>query len=181
VGDKALFKKQTPDRWISLSAAAIALCALLFSFYQGYLVRDHNRKSVRPLIVIGGLHDEKGSGFRIGNEGLGPGIIQWFEVTVNGKPVKNWMEFYEAVGLPGTFSARYLNPTQATVIRPGRSEDLFWVSPGPADNTLRTTKAVITMRLCYCSIYDECWLASGGLHTPPYQTCPVKPAVTFLK
>ena len=37
----------------------------------------------------------------------------------------------------------------------------------------------MTMRLCYCSVFDECWLSDlRALNPEPVATCPV-PAVPF--
>ena len=168
-----------PDRWISLSAVIIAGCAFFFSFYQGCTIREHNRLSVRPLVMISGAVNERGSGWKLSNAGLGPAIVRWIEVTVNGRPVKNWKEFGKEVGLPESFEFRYWYPARATVIPPQHSGELFWVPPGPADDALRSTTAKITIRMCYCSIYDESWLASGGPNVPPWRPCPPEPEVRF--
>ena len=157
----------------------VALCALMLSIFQGYATRKHARLSVRPLVTISGAVNEHGSGWKLGNTGLGPGLVRWFEVTVDGKPVHNWLEFGQAVGLPEGFQFRYWVPSRATTIPPQEPKEFFWVQPGPADQALRSTQAKVTMRMCYCSLYEECWLATGGPNVPPYQPCPDPPEVVF--
>jgi hypothetical protein len=146
---------------------------------EGYANRKHARLSVRPLVTISGTYNENGSGWKLGNEGFGPALVRWFEVTVDGSPVQNWREFIKAVGLPKDTFFRYWVPQRATSFSPQEPRELFWVAPGPADKALRSTQAKITMRMCYCSLYDECWLATGGPNVPPYQSCPETPPVSF--
>jgi hypothetical protein len=171
--------KWSPDSWIALSAMIVALCALILSVIEGRATRKHARLSVRPLVTISGTVNEHGSGWKLGNAGLGPALVRWFEVSVDGRPVRNWLEFEEAVGLPQGTQFRYWVPQRATAFPPQEPRELFWVMPGPADQALRTTKAKITMRMCYCSMYEECWLATGGPNIPPYQSCPEEPSVLF--
>jgi len=167
------------DRRIAFSAMLIALCAVIISIYEGYSNRKHARLSVRPLVTISGAVNENGSGWKLGNAGLGPALVRWFEVSVDGRPVRNWLEFGQAVGLPPAVQYRYWVPQRATAFPPQEPRELFWVQPGPADQVLRSTQAKITMRMCYCSMYDECWLATGGPNVQPYQSCPELPTVVF--
>lgn len=124
--------------------------------------------------------NEHGSGWKLGNAGLGPALVRWFEVTVNGRPVRDWIEFGKAVGLPSNYEFKYWIPGRSTAIPPQEPRELFWVVPGPANDALRGTKAEVTIRICYCSIYDECWLASGGPNVPAYLPCPDPPATAFV-
>jgi hypothetical protein len=171
--------KWSADRWIAFSAMVVALCALILSVMAGYATRKHARLSVRPLVTISGTVNEHGSGWSLGNAGLGPALVRWFEVTVDGRAVRNWQEFVQAVGLPQAVQFRYWVPQRATAFPPQAPRELFWVQPGPADQALRSTKAKITIHMCYCSFYEECWLATGGPNVPPYQPCPEAPAVVF--
>jgi len=83
------------ETWVSLAAAFIALCALFLSVYEGCSNRRHNRISVKPLIVLDSGINESGSGFRIENSGLGPALIKWFSVEVDGKQIPHWKGFVD--------------------------------------------------------------------------------------
>jgi len=174
-------KNWDADKWISLSAMIVALCALIFSIWQGILTRNHYKILVRPLVTISGALNESGSGWKMGNSGLGPAIVKWFKVTVDGEPIKNWRDFSKVLNLPDpyTFDFHYWVPSSATVIQPQEHKNLFWVAPGPADKMLRTNKNKVVIHLCYCSLYGECWLTSAGKDTPPYQPCCELPEVKF--
>lgn len=71
---------------ISISSAVIALCALGVSIWQGILTRQHQRKSVTPLISLShnALNYETIE-ICIQNNGLGPAIITNYAISINGK------------------------------------------------------------------------------------------------
>lgn len=78
--------------WVGDNVAAIiAVCALGFTAYQTYTTRRHNRLMVRPkLDLIGNrvLGSDRGKiSLSIMNNGLGPAIIEAFDVTVDGKAI----------------------------------------------------------------------------------------------
>jgi hypothetical protein len=157
VNERKKFKWST-DNWISLSAVFIALCALFLSIYEGCSNRKHNRLSVKPLILLDSGLDETGSGFRIRNSGLGPALIKWFSVEIDEKTIPHWKAFMEELGLPSSGFYSYMNPSNKTVFLPGQKEFLFWAT-GEKDKALRKIKRRITMKVCYCSLYEECWQA----------------------
>ena len=171
--------KWSADRWIALSAIVVAACSLALSIWQGILARQHNRLSVRPIVIVSGMHNEKGSGWVLGNAGLGPALVKWFEVTVDEKPMRHWREFGEEIGLPPDFRYSYWVPAPATVIPPQEPKNLFWVFPGENDSILRNNKKRIRMRLCYGSVYGESWLATGNPNAPPFMPCGEEPKVRF--
>jgi len=71
------------------SAEIIAVCALIFTVYQAYLSRKHNRMSVTPkLTVIAERNSENGIGtlhIKLFNNGLGPAIINKFDFEADNK------------------------------------------------------------------------------------------------
>ena len=77
--------------WIGANAAAIiALCALFVATYQVVATRRHNRLSVRPHIEVtpNRTLDTLGRfAVTLRNNGLGPAIIESYEVTLDDKPI----------------------------------------------------------------------------------------------
>lgn len=66
-------------------AIAISLLALLATFYQLYLQRVHNEKSLRPIAQIGIMDRDKVLHVHIENNGVGPLIIEKLTFFKNGK------------------------------------------------------------------------------------------------
>lgn len=72
---------------IALASAVVAGCALGVTFWQGYLMRQHNRLSVRPMLTTMERYEIKNNlgyvSFELSNCGIGPAIIKNF-VLLNG-------------------------------------------------------------------------------------------------
>lgn len=75
---------------LSICSIIIALCALFATIYQSYIQRDHNRRSVVPLLSIKMMNSfdaDKGKEYYISivNNGFGPAIIYAIDVKVKDK------------------------------------------------------------------------------------------------
>lgn len=166
-----------PERWISFSAALISLSALLLAFYTAYLNRDYLRRSQHPEMLTAFYYNQTGSGFRWGNIGLGPARIEWFQILVDDQPHKNWSEKLVRLGLRGETYSFFV---PASVSTPGSMTQIFWLQPGTADEKLRAQYTRIALKTCYCSIFDECWIAQNRAPGPrKVPTCQPFPKVRF--
>jgi hypothetical protein len=65
----------------------VAICALVLTLYQIHATRRHNRLSVRPHIRFGWTAGSSGDGIWIKNDGLGPALIEEFELRIKGNVV----------------------------------------------------------------------------------------------
>src|SRR5262245_55859207 len=149
--------------WFSANWAGVvvAFIALLTSIYSGYETRRHARLSVRPHISLGFYANDKGAGWARTISGLGPAIINAFEVTVDGKPVQTWDAVLVAFGIdPRGTTGRLAIPTPGTYLLPSAdgTGPLFWLESPPAARAALVKNANrVQIRLAYCSLYDECW------------------------
>jgi hypothetical protein len=84
---------------LPILSTIIALCALGLSFYGGYETRQHNRLSVKPQVAIDFWLNEEEAGWRIQNDGLGPGEVRAFEVKVDGKTEHTWTDVLRRIGI----------------------------------------------------------------------------------
>jgi len=71
------------------AAEVIALCALVFTAYQAYTTRRHNKLSVKPHLTTFVTGDRSADKFsfsaKLMNNGLGPAIIKSYQIYVDGK------------------------------------------------------------------------------------------------
>ena len=101
--------------------------------------------------------------FTVLNSGIGPARIVAVQITVDGKAQRSWTQTLES--LIGPLDASFGSSTLGgRVVRAGetiypmtligepaqRLEDAL---SGSADRSRR-----IGMRICYCSVFDQCWL-----------------------
>jgi len=72
-----------------ISSTVIALCALVFSFWQGAQIKKHNMLSFRPHLTTW-TRQNSDTGFytvELINNGIGPAIIEDFVLKVDGKRI----------------------------------------------------------------------------------------------
>ena len=79
--------------WLSSNAAnVIAICALVATFWQAYISRQHNKLSVKPYLTTWtNLQDNETSlifTVDILNNGVGPALIKSFQIYVNEQEIK---------------------------------------------------------------------------------------------
>ena len=81
------------DNVLAVSGAVIAVAALAVSVYQSWVTRDHNRRSVRPLLRLRlSLRTGQTAGIRLTNSGLGPALITKAMVWLDGKSIGPYSE-----------------------------------------------------------------------------------------
>jgi hypothetical protein len=168
-----------PQIWISLSSAVIALCALSFSIYNGWLQRQSQKLSVRPRMTVSFFYNDQGSGFLFGGTGIGYATLKSFDVLVDGKAQHNWTEMCRALGFATKPSFEFVVPRPETIFKPDSYEKVFWIASGPYSEELKLKADRIIIKSCYCSIYDECWRVDSQNQVPEaLSSCPQQ-LVTF--
>lgn len=164
-------KRWNADRKLSAAAVFISFCALALSLYGGYESRRHDRLAVKPLMTIDFAYRDEGAGFIMVNDGLGPAIIRSFEVFVDGKPQMTWHAAAKSLGLSApTF---WMVPSASTVWK--ASDDtrtkIFWIDKGESVGLLKSGAPRVEINVCYCSIYDECWIRTRHADLPRETSC----------
>lgn len=122
------------------------------------------------------------------NRGTGPARVRWAEVLYKDVPVRDSDALLSlCCGRPANAED---DPTllasgiQRRVIAPGEWINLLrFPRPDPVTpvwETLDRERHHIGLRLCYCSVLDECWLLDDKLPEPePVRQCPRTPGVLW--
>lgn len=171
------------DTWISFCAVIIALLSIGLTLWEGFENREHNRLSVRPKLHLSYFYNEEEVGLTMGSMGLGPAILKWFEVKVNGKPQKDWNDAAKTLGMDTSKEGFYFKvPTEGDVLQPGTSSVIFKVqSKSDQGQILKLFLDNIEMRACFCSMYEgECFVTTntvGSVNVPA--SCNEVPKVRF--
>jgi len=115
----------------------------------------------------------------VANGGVGPAKIEAFELFWKGRPMHNPSELIEACCLAveapdATSSGTQRGPggavpplgtdsVQGIILRAGTTLRPYEIVESPVTEAvvtrLRATKADVTLRACYCSVFDECWVS----------------------
>ena len=127
------------------------------------------------------------------NAGVGPAKVESFAVLWDGKPVKGWASLVKACCLAdGTPTNQPLDIPKLTgghalsskliqrVLRASDSVTLLRLPKSEANAELWTklddARFRIQFRICYCSVFDECWTSDLRSTTQTLvKACPVEP------
>ena len=163
-----------------LCTTIISLAGFILAIYLAYEDHQYKRLSARPILSISTYQNEEGVGFKLLSGGLGRAIYKWTEVQVDGIPQKDWESVDKLLEFSNINDRIWGYFTPGVSIRPGESPKFYWKKPGPNAEKLKTDHKRITIRLCYCSMYEECWLtvyANGEAFSNP--ACGEKPKILF--
>jgi hypothetical protein len=158
--------------WISLSSALVAIFALGYSIYQGFEQRQFRKISGQPQMSISFYYNKEGAGFTLGNNGIGYANLKTFEVLVDGEPRSSWDDMCRALGFAVRPSYEFLIPRPETLITPGPSAKVFWIESGPQSKELVSKADRISIRLCHCSILNDCWKVDNYDNSQRVDVCP---------
>ena len=142
---------------IAVAAAVGALAAVGVATWEGYENRRHNRLSVRPQLDLKLEVSSGKAGWVLSNVGVGPAIPRAFEIFSSSERLTSWAEFPHHVGLRDSFCGSIETFQYGEFIPPGNKRRLFWVNDLSSTQQLLTEVNKISMELCYCSIYEDCW------------------------
>jgi len=157
-----------------------------------------------PFIEVGENDQTLGGGpglsLIIMNNGIGPAKIETFELSWRGKPQHGPRDFLrncclqsgqsrtEAVTRTQIESILGVSSPSGVVMRAGQERPFLFLSRTKDDaaivDALRTGLRNISIRYCYCSVFDECWRVTSdfgrrtSLSPPRVQACP-EPAVRY--
>ncbi len=163
---------------ISVAALALSLLALFVSVLEVSAMRDEQRIQVWPYVEVSTRYSAEGYAVIATNKGIGPARIRTAELTFDGERVESLDELIvNTLGEDDAFSYelyRASDPSRS-VMSADESAQLFAVPW--EDRTRRLTEiwhGRISVTLCYCSVYDECWRSTlNGGEPLPVENCPV--------
>ena len=192
------------DRHWAESALAIgAVVIAAVSLWVAYDTERTNRELVaseRQLVAasswpsvqilendaVPGGGPDSGMTLILANEGIGPAKLETFEMFWKGQPQPSLAALiHSCCAAAATDLDISYGSTHGIVLRPGQNQ-YFLTFPRNARNqallaALRPGLHNMSFRYCYCSAFNECWLAIdqfGGpkdLSPPPVRSCPRPP------
>ena len=189
----------TGTRWLDVSLALSAFFVSLVSL--GLAI--HNGRTMERLVAANSYPDlefEYGNGYdlhdgrgerpaiylSLRNTGIGPARVHSLELPFNQRPVTNLRSLLElcctrepADALPKT-SYRLSGDVRGAMLPAGRDLNLFaWPRPEADPRWARLEAAYLQIgaRVCYCSVFDECYVRDSARREPGrVRACPAAPA-----
>jgi len=165
---------------LSVAGVFIAIVALYAALTESEAVRQQTAATVWPFVqlLIEDYDTEASAGFTmsLSNVGVGPARMRGLRLIVDGESIHDWE--HAVTLLDGKVTAQVArNFVSNRVISP--DETVVMISTMDADLARRFQIAVANLNTsityCYCSIFDECWLADSrkDIQNPePVDECP---------
>lgn len=150
----------------SVLALAISFLALALGAYQTRLMQEQARASVWPYVTIGNNEDttpdKESFTWRADNNGVGPAKIESVQVFLDGTPYRNWRELFAKLAPEQEFHGA--TTSLNGIVLPAslnRETTVEMVKPNTPERAkvFQQAEKRITIEVCYCSVYDECWIA----------------------
>lgn len=137
---------------------ALSILALLATFYQAYLQRRHNEKSIKPLLQID-LMDNNGVLFvHVQNNGVGPMVVDKLSFT---KADQSYTRIEDCISIdPKSYNHIEITDTNKKIIIPGQFLEVFAKQFDPKDDqatvdSFRRELSGILFRVDGHDIYDN--------------------------
>ena len=192
---------RTGHRWTNAAAGACALMISVVSLWVAITNGHTNKQLVAAtswpfLQIASGNADDQGNqiiNMEVKNAGVGPAKVETFEVFWGDKPMKNSSELLiaccsyhfptGAADIEHPSLVLGTNQVSGNVIRAGDEIKMLSL-PLRQDaavvwHRLDAARFKIRFRICYCSVFDECWSSDlASLAPTPVRACAV-PALAF--
>ena len=188
------------DIVLGVSAILISVISLVVAIHHGQIMDKMVQADTWPYLdFVASNLDDAGHdrvSLTVLNSGVGPAKIETLEVFWNGKPYGSSTELLEAccgfgsaAGLPESRGpsevAHRLHSSYAAgkVLRAGDTVQMisyvFTTSEDAVYKRFGAAREKITYRVCYCSVFNDCWLSDGHDLDPPHVKSCLRPAVPY--
>ncbi len=164
---------RNPEMIVALSALLIGLVTAFTSIYSAYIDREYARASVWPRLEIFRSYSGDSFSYGVNNSGTGPALIKYASVQYGSKYIKMWKEIEPFKNIRQShIGNRTLSPQNSIV------PVLY-----KGDNAEALIKAddLISIELCYCSIYEECWVIDRANRPLVVEACNIDDKRVFTQ
>lgn len=173
-----------PETFIALAALVVSLTAVIVGIYEASLQRAHDRAEVWPRLEVSTwTSDTAGASLRVDNTGLGPALVNYVSVSVDGRLQSNWPSVLKAAfgdSVPASGHSTVLGHA----LRPGDQHTMVHISASSLPSNFWDSVGRITVRVCYSSVFGDSWMVSDTLGKSSKWTtigkCPAQAAGTDL-
>lgn len=188
---------------VAVTAIFTSVVAVGVALYSAKVDRDYARMAVWPYLLIGFsgtpivLSDEEilaiESGERpadnlflersivVMNRGMGPAVVQYASLRDASGSYPNWSAYLER-GL-GQKNVQMAGQSHfgSGVIPAGELIQALRVTGPRAVTALNTAGSDSVLEICYCSVYQECWVSRLGSLPRSIDSCEIDDADRFLQ
>ncbi|HNP62850.1 MAG TPA: hypothetical protein PKH39_02890 [Woeseiaceae bacterium] len=151
---------------LSVVGAFIAVVALYAALTESAAVRQQTAAAVWPFVQLSVEDSDTGESAKFTmsftNAGVGPAKMRTMRLVINREPVRDWANAVTRLGgqLTDNMNRNFISNR---VLSPNERVDAFHTND---PELARRFQAVMDnpesyLTFCYCSIFDECWVADS--------------------
>lgn len=167
---------------VAVPAFVMSVAVAYFTFIQAEATEKMQIAAVWPHVAYESTNrDESGAPLirlSLTNKGVGPAHIEAVELRYRGRAYSQFDDLLKACCSDQPQDLLIgLGSIVGEVIRPG--ENLMFAQIAPPEGTSEVwqrfdvERTKLSVRLCYCSVFDDCWIADGAGDKPqPVKSCP---------
>lgn len=173
----------------SIVAMIIGASALFVAWDQAQVMRKQQHASVWPIVTteftISGDAGNRWIEFTVENAGVGPAIIESADFVANGKSIARWSALEDVLFAAApegdmSFNGRdiegaVLGAGESALVMHGgwaASEQVDAAFLALAGRYLHGDAPEVDVRVCYCSVFRKCWMATESGLGDPVKSCP---------
>ena len=166
---------KVPEMLVALSALFIGVLTAVISIYSAYVDRAYARASVWPKLEVYRSFTKDTFSYVVFNRGTGPAIIQYAKVSVGERTIKRWNE----IDIFSEITQSHLS--SGTLSSEQTLTPILYEGDLVADILEFADSAPIDIELCYCSIYEDCWVVVRSVQAKPVSECSIKDEEAFMQ
>lgn len=151
---------------IAICAVITSVVALFVAWDQGRVMRAQQHGSVYPVLQVDGYvsktEDRAAIGLRVSNTGVGPALIENVSIWRGTEKLASLIPYRER--LPAGKDISWTSMTGRSLAPNALVEPLSisWPRAAITDAELYSASSEwgeLELEICYCSVFDRCWLA----------------------
>jgi hypothetical protein len=172
-----------PETFIAVAALIVSLTAVVVGVYEAMLQRSHDRAEVWPHLEIQTWTSNGAVRLQLVNTGLGPGVVRFVSVTVDGQPRRDWdaalATLYGHAPPPHSNSTVFQH-----ALRGGDSTLMVGLPASAVPSNFSQWAGRVVVHVCYTDVFDDHFSVLDTLGKSSrwltVKSCPEQPATTDL-
>lgn len=153
---------QKPEVFIASLALIVSVATAIITYLTFYIQRNHNRKSLRPIINVNPFDYSNCLKIELKNEGVGPAIITKIVVEKNEHEKKANVYSWMPNLISGLSYSNYLTRDQDIPMISGKTIEIICIKLDPTiqdqrafRDQMRGVLRQLTIKIDYTDIYDS--------------------------
>lgn len=158
---------RSPQTMIALSAVLLSVCGLFVAMYEASLIREQQRASVWPNVQVTPSFRNDTLKIFVQNTGIGPARIKKASLIYQDEVVQSWSRLKNSFNYDENSVTDIQSLVNGRVMPPSSEKQLMYRLTSTATRQDRNLVYAFStsisdmdmdIELCYCSVYDECWI-----------------------